>query len=96
MENDLGVSSAVGVTMNRCWCFVGVLVLAWMVSKSAFAADRPHIVMAFADDWGQYASAYGKLEPGGVNDHLSTPNFDSISTVISANSNESNSISRCR
>ncbi|MEM6979844.1 MAG: sulfatase, partial [Planctomycetota bacterium] len=37
-----------------------------------------NIVMAFADDWGYYASAYGKLSPGGVNDVISTPNFDSI------------------
>ena len=27
---------------------------------SVLAADRPNIVMAFADDWGKYASAYGK------------------------------------
>ena len=37
-------------------------------TASAGAADRPHIVMAFADDWGRYASAYGKLVPGGIND----------------------------
>ncbi len=42
------------------------------------AADRPHIVMAFADDWGKYASIYGKLEPGGINDYVSTPNFDRV------------------
>jgi arylsulfatase A-like enzyme len=34
--------------------------------------------MAFADDWGKYASAYAKLEPGGIHDHLSTPHFDSV------------------
>ncbi len=34
--------------------------------------------MAFADDWGQYASAYGKLAPGGINDHIPTPNFDAV------------------
>tara|TARA_R110002049_G_scaffold4601_4_gene31918 strand:- start:163513 stop:165123 length:1611 start_codon:yes stop_codon:yes gene_type:complete len=44
----------------------------------AFAADRPNIVMAFADDWGKYASAYGALEPGGINDVISTPNFDAL------------------
>ena len=45
---------------------------------SVLAADRPNIVMAFADDWGKYASAYGKLSPGGINDHVSTPNFDAV------------------
>ena len=35
-------------------------------------AERPNIVMAFADDWGKYASAYGELVPGGINDHVST------------------------
>lgn len=44
----------------------------------AWGDDRPNIVMAFADDWGKYASVYGKLKPGGINDHLSTPNFDSV------------------
>lgn len=42
------------------------------------AADRPNIVMAFADDWGKYASCYAALEPGGPSDVISTPNFDSI------------------
>jgi arylsulfatase A-like enzyme len=42
------------------------------------ADQRPNIVMVFADDWGRYASAYGKLEPGGINDHISTPNFDAV------------------
>ena len=41
-------------------------------------AERPNIVMAFADDWGKYASAYGELVPGGINDHVSTPNFDEV------------------
>ena len=44
----------------------------------SLAADRPNIVMAFADDWGQYASAYGKLAPGGINDHIPTSNFDAV------------------
>lgn len=39
---------------------------------------RPNILIAFADDWGRYASAYGALDPGGPNDHVSTPNFDRI------------------
>ncbi|KAA5542298.1 sulfatase [Roseiconus nitratireducens] len=39
---------------------------------------RPNVVMAFADDWGKYASVYGKLEPGGINDVIATPHFDAL------------------
>ncbi len=49
-----------------------------LVCSPVSAADRPNIVMAFADDWGQYASVYGKLAPGGINDHIPTPNFDAV------------------
>ncbi len=45
---------------------------------SARAAERTNIVMAFADDWGKYASVYGQLEPGGINDVAVTPNFDKV------------------
>ncbi|MEM6688350.1 MAG: sulfatase [Planctomycetota bacterium] len=41
-------------------------------------ADRPHIVMLFADDWGRYASAYAALQGGTVSDAVQTPNFDKI------------------
>lgn len=41
-------------------------------------ADRPNIVMAFADDWGKHASAYAQLDPGGMNDLVTTPSFDSV------------------
>ncbi|MEM9588670.1 MAG: sulfatase [Planctomycetota bacterium] len=39
---------------------------------------RPHVVMAFADDWGKHASVYARLQAGGINDVVSTPNFDEI------------------
>lgn len=42
--------------------------------------SRPNIVMAFADDWGQYASAYAKLTPGGISDAAKTPNFDQVAS----------------
>ncbi len=50
---------------------------------SAFAVtgtadQRPNIVFAFADDWGRFASAYAKLEPGGPSDIVATPNFDKL------------------
>ncbi|MCG8650279.1 MAG: sulfatase [Pirellulales bacterium] len=66
--------------MNRC-----PIIVLWLITICCFAtsgqpvgAERPHIVMAFADDWGKYASAYGKLEPGGINDVVSTPHFDQV------------------
>lgn len=44
-----------------------------------FADKKPNILFAFADDWGQHASIYAKVNgPGGVNDHIQTPNFDKI------------------
>ncbi len=46
---------------------------------SAGEANRPNILMAFADDWGRYASAYAKLDgPGGIHDVVNTPHFDRI------------------
>ena len=55
-----------------------VTLIAGLSQVKVVIADRPNIVMAFADDWGKYASAYGKLAPGGINDHVSTPNFDAV------------------
>ncbi|MFZ5832151.1 MAG: sulfatase [Planctomycetota bacterium] len=49
-----------------------------LCASAACADDRPNIVFAFADDWGRYASAYAKLEPGGPSDIIETPNFDRI------------------
>ena len=43
------------------------------------AEQKPNILMAFADDWGRYASAYAKVDgPGTVNDAFQTPHFDRI------------------
>lgn len=49
-----------------------------VVGASVCCAQRPHIVMAFADDWGAHASAYATLQPGGINDVISTPHFDRV------------------
>ena len=57
-------------------CFLAVTVC--LPGRFLAADDRPNIVMAFADDWGKYASAYAKLEVGSIHDHVSTPNFDSV------------------
>ncbi len=55
-----------------------VLVVLLIGTLPLAAADRPNIVMAFADDWGQYAGAYAKLSPGGISDAAKTPNFDQV------------------
>ncbi|MGV2341336.1 MAG UNVERIFIED_CONTAM: sulfatase-like hydrolase/transferase [Planctomycetaceae bacterium] len=36
------------------------------------------MVVVFADDWGHFASAYGRLRPGTINDVVQTPNFDRL------------------
>lgn len=64
--------------MNRS--LLAGLTLLCLTSLPVLAADRPNIVMAFADDWGQYAGAYAKLAPGGINDHALTPNFDAVAS----------------
>ncbi|MCP5548247.1 MAG: sulfatase [Akkermansiaceae bacterium] len=45
---------------------------------SAFAADRPNIVLLFADDLGRYASAYADPKRPSPNDIIRTPAFDRI------------------
>ncbi len=47
-------------------------------SEGTKAKGRPNILFAFADDWGRYASAYAKLEPGGPSDLVRTPVFDRV------------------
>ncbi len=57
------------------------LVCLCLANLQASAADtkRPNILFIFADDWGRFASAYGKLDgPGSPNDVVKTPNFDRI------------------
>lgn len=73
------VASLQIIIMNRALATAGMLILAFQFAASMLvAAERPNIVMAFADDWGKYASAYAKLEPGGPSDVISTPNFDGL------------------
>lgn len=45
---------------------------------STNSARRPNIVMAFADDWGRYASAYRGIDSSDICDVIETPHFDSI------------------
>jgi uncharacterized sulfatase len=46
--------------------------------QALHAAERPNVVVVFADDWGHFASAYGRLRPGMINDVVQTPNFDRL------------------
>ncbi|MCA9128009.1 MAG: sulfatase [Planctomycetales bacterium] len=55
-----------------------VALFLWSTNGLQGADQRPNIVFAFADDWGRYASAYAKLEPGGPSDIVHTPNFDKV------------------
>jgi N-sulfoglucosamine sulfohydrolase len=62
----------------RTFALLASLCLWATLSGAAHAEDRPNILFAFADDWGRYASAYGQLKPGGINDLVATPNFDRV------------------
>jgi N-sulfoglucosamine sulfohydrolase len=62
--------------MQRITIFTWLLLAG--LSSGVLAEQRPNIVFVFADDWGRYASAYAKLEPGGPSDLVSTPNFDKV------------------
>jgi len=42
------------------------------------STKRPNILIAFADDWGKYASAYSRQDPGTPNDVVQTPHFDRV------------------
>ncbi|MCS1407076.1 MAG: Choline-sulfatase [Verrucomicrobia subdivision 3 bacterium] len=55
-----------------------VILLASAVLFAHADNKRPHILIAFADDWGKYASAYAARTPGTPNDVLQTPHFDRI------------------
>lgn len=72
MTKSYLISKAAGI-------LVGVLSLACL-NATEVLADRPNIVMAFADDWGMYASAYAAIEPAGLHEFVSTPNFDAVAT----------------
>lgn len=49
------------------------------MSVSTIPPKRPNILFAFADDWGRYASAYGRIEAEkSLNTLIDTPNFDRV------------------
>ncbi len=67
------------IVVVTAWC-AGLMPPAAVSAPRDAAKDarRPNIVFAFADDWGRYASAYARLEPGGPSDIIRTPHFDRI------------------
>ena len=67
-------------TVAMCLCYAAPAIRAHGETSSADAKPerRPNILFAFADDWGRYASAYAKLEPGGPSDVVHTPHFDRV------------------
>lgn len=46
--------------------------------QKSTADKRPNIVMAFADDWGKYASAYAGSDGSALCDVVKTPHFDAV------------------
>ena len=66
---------AAALAMVCVCCFGGGL-----AAGEAGSDGRPNVVFAFADDWGRYASAYAKLEPGWPSDLVRTPVFDRIAS----------------
>ncbi|MBX7122680.1 MAG: sulfatase-like hydrolase/transferase [Opitutaceae bacterium] len=69
--------------VNTLFCRTLVLVsfcaFPLCASADASAAPRWNILFVFADDWGRYASCYKGLDGRpGLNDVISTPNFDRV------------------
>ena len=61
--------------------FLLLTLLLFSSCSSTEPKKRPNILFAFADDWGRHASAYAKADGSGtVNDIISTPNFDGLSS----------------
>lgn len=56
-----------------------IYTLVLSLSSVLFADKRPNILFAFADDWGQYASAYAEIaDRPGPSDIIQTPRFDRV------------------
>jgi len=68
--------------MKQQIAFIVILFTVFSLALRAEAdTTRPNILFAFADDWGRQASAYAKLDgAGGINDAVTTPNFDRLAT----------------
>ena len=71
-----GKRLALALAIVACCCLAGPTARADVESEAP--KGRPNILFAFADDWGRYASAYAKIEPGGPSDLIETPNFDRV------------------
>ena len=57
----------------------GGVMLATLTGLWAQGQEHPNVLIAFADDWGRFASAYQDQGPySGLNRLLSTPTFDRV------------------
>lgn len=65
-------------TIRQLSAVMAAVFCAVMSGPILLAADKPNIVMAFADDWGKYASVYSSMEPNSIHEVVSTPNFDAV------------------
>lgn len=65
---------------NTGWLLHAIFILFALQRSAAYGVDRPNIVIAFADDWGRYASCYGLLQPGGICDLVKTPHVDLLAS----------------
>jgi len=60
-------------------CVLALVALLVLVgSPAARAAERPNILLLFADDWGQYAGAYADSDAPSPSDVVDTPNVDRV------------------
>ncbi len=62
---------------RRMTTFISGIIL-YVLGAPSQAADRPHILFFFVDDWGRYASVYADPAQPSLNDIVKTPNFDRI------------------
>ncbi len=57
---------------------IGLVTIGGEMRSQEKAEPPPNILVAFADDWGKYASAYADRTAGSVNEIVRTPHFDRI------------------
>jgi arylsulfatase A-like enzyme len=74
--NQLNLKTLVRATTAAIAVLAAILITP---RSHAQEKSRPNILIAFADDWGRFASAYAKVDgPGRPHDAVRTPNFDRV------------------
>ncbi len=80
IASDVSPVDRPSAMLARAFAFlVSMIVLTGPVA--AGEARRPNVLFLFADDWGRFAGIYSEVGvngPGGINDVVSTPNFDQV------------------